>query len=266
MSTAHPERERVADFWDDVLRRWLAGDNHLVEPLPRWIKSYDGKGKGAVDLAHYPDPYVGDLRGIRAEPRVVVLGLNPGVGYTPLQGPSGLWAERIREVGYSRCFVRSPAEDLETWIRHHKTASRFWANLVRFARRWLDTPDAGVTDILNFELYPWHSYAITAPMRPPADLIDDFIWKPVQEIDTPAVFAFGAPWFEVMEELGLPRIAMFGQGAEPFPEPVAGGWKLGLFRLPSGQVVAVSSQSGYAGPPGPQRLEIMRRLVVEATG
>lgn len=89
-----------------MLERWLTGLDHVVPPLDRWLVSYQGHGAGAVDLAHYPDPYVGDLRGLRSEPRLVVLGLNPGLGYDELQGPDGTWSQRTRELGYSRGFAQ----------------------------------------------------------------------------------------------------------------------------------------------------------------
>jgi len=186
-------RERVADFWDDVLARWIDGREHLRPPLPDWLASYSGTGKGAVDLSHYPDPYVGDLRGATHDPRLVVLGLNPGKGHPPLQGQGGLWTERIAQVGYSQCFNRSPAEDPEAWIQEHGKPSPYWRNLISFGKRWTNNSDFDVHGILNCELYPWHSDAVTAPMIPPSSIIDRFIWKPCQEIDTQAVFAFGAP-------------------------------------------------------------------------
>ena len=263
MEPTSGSRARVADFWDEVLARWLAGGDHLIPPLERWLGSYSGSGDGAVDLDHYPDPYVGDLRGVQHEPRLVLLGLNPGVGYDALQGPHGIWSERIRERGYSYCFDRSPAEDPVSWTALHGKPSAYWAKLTKFTQRWLQDPTSGVADILNFELYPWHSNKINAPMTPPADLIEHFVWEPVQEIGVPVVFAFGAAWFNIVESLGLPLVARFGAGGRPFPEPVSGGWTLGAYQLPSGQLAVVSAQPGYAGPPGEQRTELMRALLDE---
>ena len=254
-------REHVADFWDGVLAEWLRGSDALRPPLDAWIASYHGTGAGAVDLSHYPDPYVGDLRGTGREPRLVVLGLNPGIGYDSLQSRDGTWAERIRQQGYSRCSSRSPAEDPETWVALHGKESRYWANLVRFAQRWLGDPRADVGDILNFELYPWHSAKVTGPMQPPPALLREFVWDPIAEIDTQQVFAFGADWFGVCEDLGLPCLAKYGAG-RPFPSGATyQDWRLGIYELPSGQHVVVSAQPGYAGPPGLPRLEVMRGLV-----
>ena len=104
-------RTHVADFWDEVVADWLNGQSHLTPPLDRWFTSYSGKGMGAPRLDFYPDPYIGDLRGIVREPRLVCLGLNPGVGYRGLHGDNGIWAARIREAGYSQCFQRSSGED-----------------------------------------------------------------------------------------------------------------------------------------------------------
>lgn len=48
--------------------------------------------------------------------------------------------------------------------------------------------------MLLFELYPWHSTSVTAAIRPPAEIIDQFVWQPIAELPAQEVFAFGAPW------------------------------------------------------------------------
>jgi hypothetical protein len=259
---ADSARARVADIWDDVLADWLSGREHLSASLARWRASYQGTGKGAVDLEHYPDPYVGDLRGVEHEPRTVLLGLNPGVGYDSLQSMNGLWAQRIARSGYSYCFRRSPEEDPKAWRELHGKRSRYWLHRVLFAQRWLNDQHASVRDILNFELYPWHSYKVNAPLLPPPDLIEKFVWEPVRELAVPEVFAFGAPWFQACQGLGLHPLALLGPPGQPIT-PEAPHWRLGFFELSHRQVVVVSSQPGYAGPPGSERLTQMRVLLNE---
>lgn len=254
-------RANVADFWDDVLARWIDNRDHLVPPLHEWLNSYSGTGKGAVDDGHYPDPYVGDLRGGTHDVRLVVLGLNPGRGYPGLQGRDGIWTKRIAEDGYSHCFNRSPAEDARSWIELHVKQSPYWRNLINFGKRWTNDPNFDVHGILNFELYPWHSDAVTAPMVPPPQVIDQFIWQPCQEVGTQAVFAFGAPWFQLCAALDLHEAKRWGADGTPFPMEDDKGWRMRAYRLPSGQFAVVSSQPGFAGPPGPKRLGIMRDLL-----
>lgn len=216
-------RRDVADFWDEQLERWCGGDRDVPPELRTWYDAYASTGKGAVDLGHYPDPYVGDLRGQGAEPRLVLLGLNPGEGYGPLQGPEGVWTRRIREQGYSRCSRRSPAEDRDEWIAHHGKPSKYWQNVERFARRWLRDDGASAADVLNLELYPWHSVGLTGAPSPPADIVKQFVLDPVQEVDVPEVLAFGKPWFAVCEQLGLPKLAHFGAG-RPWPVDAPTSW------------------------------------------
>jgi len=254
-------RGKVADFWDDVLARWIDGRDHLIPPLPEWLNSYSGTGKGTVDFGHYPDPYVGDLRGGTHDVRLVVLGLNPGRGYPGLQGPDGTWTKRIAEVGYSHCFDRSPGEDPKSWIELHGKPSPYWRNLINFGKRWSNDPNFDVHGILNFELYPWHSDAVTAPMVPPPHVIDQFIWQPCQEVETKAVFAFGAPWFQLCAALDLHEVRRWGADGTPFPMEDDKGWRMRAYQLPSGQFAVVSSQPGFAGPPGPRRLGIMHDLL-----
>jgi hypothetical protein len=257
-------RAIIADFWDEYLANWLAGDRAIPPDLRPWADSYRGKGKGAVDFEHYPDPYVGDLRGLRVEPRVIVLGLNPGVGYDQLQSPEGTWARRIAETSYSSCFLRSPAEDPAVWTALHGKPSPYWAKIIRFAQRWLDDSAVTVRDVLNFELYPWHSFGLTASIKPPPEVVDRFVWQPVQDAAVNEVFAFGQDYFGVCEKLGLPLVAAYGFGGEPFPIEDGARRRLATYLLPSGQLVVVWKHQGSASPPGADWLEVMRACVRDA--
>jgi hypothetical protein len=259
--TTHGARERVADFWDDVLSEWRAGDEPRSSPLDKWCASYRGTGDGRTDLAHYPDPYIGDLRGVRAEPRLVFLGLNPGIGYDCLQGDDGVWTRRIREAGYSRCFERSPAEDPASWVARHGKQSTYWRNVITFARRWLDDQAVDVGDLLNLELYPWHSKRIVGTMRPPIEVIQEYVWDPVQEVPVDEVFAFGRVWIDVCRDLELEEVGTWGPGTEPVPGSTMDHWRVSLFRLSSGQLVVASSQKGSAAPPGAPRVGLLKQLI-----
>lgn len=193
-----------------------------------------------------------------------MLGLNAGVRYDDLQSFQGIWAQRIREQGYSHCVHHSPAEDADSWIALHGKPSFYWAKLTKVTQRWLQDPAAGAADIVNFESYPWHSTKVSGHMNPPAGVISQFVQEPVQELDVPVVFAFGAAWFDIVAGLGLPLVARFGSGGQAFPGPVRGDWNLGAYRLPSGHAV-VSSQQGYAGPPREERTELMRPILTNLT-
>jgi hypothetical protein len=216
-----------------------------------------------VDLSHYPDPYVGDLRGLRGEPRLVLLGLNPGIGYDQLQGANGKWTQRIAEVGYSHCFDRSPEDDLASWIELHGKRSPYWVKIVYFAQRWLDDTAATARDIFNIELFPWHSPSKNSAMSVPADIIQRYVWAPIGELPVSEVFGFGVDWFRVCEQAGLPRVALFGHGGQPIPAlPInKAKWRIGMYRLPSGQIVVASAQSGSSNPPGLERVGILRQMV-----
>lgn len=98
-------------------------------------------------------------------------------------------------------------------------------------------------------------------MRPPPEVIQRFVFDAVQEIDTPAVFAFGAPWFGICTDLDLALAAELGPGCKTSPVDAWPGWKLRFFELTSRQLLVVSAQPGFAGPPGPEKLEVMRHLV-----
>jgi hypothetical protein len=251
-------RQSVADLWDDVVARWLDRDSALPDDLVRWRASYTG----AVDDRWYPDPFVGDLRGESGEPRVVVLGLNPGVGYAELQSRDGIWARRIRQHGYSRCLDRVAYDDPD-WLRLHGRNSPYWAALMRFARRWTREPELATPQVLNLELYPWHSDRVEGNLRPPADLLDRYVWQPLSEVDVPHIFAFGSRWFDICTAMDWPLLHRYGPQHECVPGSDASWWNLAIFLMPSGQHAVVSWQPGFAGPPGAARVEPLRDLLTQ---
>ena len=69
--------------------------------------------------------------------------------------------------------------------------------------------------MVTFELYPWHSTAVTARMRPDPGVVREFVWQPVRQLGAP-VFAFGKPWFDLLEDgLGLQVVDRLGDGGSP---------------------------------------------------
>ena len=253
-------REHVADFWDAYFEAWLSGLEPEMDPLPRWKASYHGSGAAAVQEEFSADPYTGDLRGDQISPRLVLLGLNPGIGYAELQGrrPLGTWMQRIAASSYSRCLNRFPYGD-PAWRELHGKESTYWQRMVAFAARWTGDDQLSASAILDMELYPWHSRALaSATLRPPSDVIDAFIWKPIAEVDVETVFAFGKPWRSVADGLSLSVLAHY------LPEQLGAAamkWNVVVYSLPSGQRLVVNWQQGNSTPPGPTRLATFRRAV-----
>ena len=258
-------RSRVADIWDEALAEWTSSRPISNPLLQRWRRTYQGSGTSAVVDDHYPDPYTGDLRGSRCEPRIVTLGLNPGVGYDSLQGVSGTWTKRIRESSYSACLDRFPRGDAKSWISTHGKESPYWRNLVYFARRWLGDAHLDGLDILNFELFPWHSVTFSGRFLPESAIAQEMIFDPVSEVDTSVVFAFGAHWFATAKSVGLKTARAFTDAELEVDRPGHTGWRMSVFSLSSRQFLLVSSQPGSNSPPGPGRTELMRQLIADYT-
>ena len=256
-------RQEVAEFWDNAVMDWILEGQSSPEPqttwkppLDRWFASYNGAGRGAVDLRHFPDPFVGNILSVtNREPKILTLGLNPGIGYDELQAPTGVWAQNILQEGFSSCTARSPEGDPKSWQRVHGGRSVFWRNLVNFARRWLKDDAANFNDIMCFEMYPWHSTGLTAGMDVPSDIVKEFIFDPLAGFQSRTIFAFGAPWFRVAEKLEL-KVAKPPQVLDQDM-----GWRGGIFELPSEQHLVVSSQQGFAGPPGIARIPKLRSFL-----
>jgi hypothetical protein len=233
----------------------------LPDPLPRWRDSY----RGEVDLTGYPEGFLGDLRGEEREPRLIALGLNPGVAYPPLQGPNGDWTQAIRRLTYSRSSEHRVPYNNAAWRRRHRGRdSHYWVKIVNFARRWLREPQAGVADILNIEMFPFHSRRLIGAITPPKDIIESFVWKPLLEFNTAHVFAFGSDWDPVCADLLGSPTASYGSGWTSLSDATNGNWRINVYPLAEKRIF-VSWQQGYAGPPGLGNIDELRRVVDEVS-
>jgi hypothetical protein len=189
-----------------------------------------------------------------------VLGLNPG-HYSPgLQSRTGTFATEIREFGPYSAWIRTHPYDRDPWLALHGP-NRYYRARLEFVRRWLGDPAAGHHDMLIFELYPWHSTPITGPMRPPPDVITKFVWEPIGELTMRHVFAFGAAWAHLAAgPLRLRQVATLGRGGRDYGSRVPSR-TVGLFELPSGQLLVAESHVGGAGPPSRDELERLREAL-----
>jgi hypothetical protein len=86
----------------------------------------------------------------------------------------------------------------------------YLVNPVTFMSRWLEDDSLGDMHQLTFELYPWHSKRVTAAMRPEPDIIESMVFDPIAETGVRHVFAFGAPWFQLLDSIGLRRVLTLG--------------------------------------------------------
>ncbi|MGB2567115.1 anti-phage DNA glycosylase Brig1 [Micromonospora citrea] len=256
------ERQRVAAFWDDHVAAWLDGADPLPPPLGAWFDSYQGVGPGQVTRDGFPEPYHGDLLGLVHTPRMVVLGLNPGEFRPQFQARDGIFAEEIKQFGsYSRWATTCPY-DRTPWTDVMRS-NRYYRARLRFTRNWLQDADADHRDLLIFECYPWHSKSITAPLRPLPEIIDEFVWQPIAELPVEEVFAFGRPWHDLAQALGLPLTDRLGAGGSRYGSAVPGRAVRG-YRLPTGQRLIVEWHPGAAGPPSAQETALLRKALVGA--
>ena len=235
-------RLETARFWDDLLRRWINGDRAVPGELEGWFSSYKGSGRGEVVLDAFPEPYLGPLAG--DSPAMVLLGLNPGRAVHEFQGPDGIFTQQVAASSYSRWATAAPYSSA-AW-EECMGPNRYHRSRLRFAQTLLQQPDVQAEQLLTVELYPWHSTAVTAAMRPPQQMLHTFVWAPLQEIDLEYVFAFGKPWERAAAALGL------GEGSVLNVPWSASGRRAVTYTLPSKQTFVVIHQPGYAGPPSPE--------------
>jgi len=108
--------------------------------------------------------------------------------------------------------------------------------------------------ITNFELYPWHSAAVTARIRPDIDLIDRFVWQPVRELQAP-VFAFDAAWHTYLEEIPSLRVVTH---LEPNDEL---SHKVTALTDDRGLLIVAISHRGGAMPPRTASVARLREVI-----
>jgi len=244
----------VSDFWDAHTAAWLAGEDPLTGNLSRWLRSYEGTGRGAVTRDGFVEPYQGDLLGCEGQLRVVILGLNPGQYFPDLQSRQGLFAAEIKQAGSYSAWVRDHPYDNKTWLARHRP-NRYYLARLGFTRRWLCDPAATYNAMLIFEMYPWHSTGLTGHIHPPPDVIDQFVWQPIRETGIEHVFAFGAPWARLARLLDLQVL----ECSDAVVATTAATWPaVPLFALPGGQALVAESHLGSAGPPRKDEVERLR--------
>jgi hypothetical protein len=205
-----------------------------------------------------PEPFLGDLTGSVAG---VFLALNPGRSVPTFQGRQGVFASEILEHGsYSAWaatwpYLRGPWSTTVGPNRHHESR-------LTFLRRWTHSPDLPAAEMVGFELYPWHSTAVTGAMRPPSEFIERWVWQPLREIGA-LVFAFGAPWFPLLESgLGLQVVDRLGVGGRPYGSAVPSRAVL-VLKDHSGMTVIAERHSGSAGPPSSTETDLLQDALAE---
>lgn len=243
----------MLETWEHVVERWQDGDDWLPPDLQTWRASYQGRGRGAVDLEAIPEPYLGSWR----EARAAVLALNPGKVFPRFQHRGGVFDHEITDMGSyetwaaSWAFIRSPWTDTLSAIRH--TTSRH-----RFLRNWLDEPDLPIAGMLAVELYPWHSTSVTSRMQPDVGVLREYVWEPLANSSVSAVFAFGAPWFSLLtDRLGFKILDRLGAGGREYGSRVKSRAVI-VCEGPSGLRVIAEKHSGSATPPASDETYLLR--------
>jgi hypothetical protein len=250
MVPAMSARSHAIERWDDYIHDWLTRPSPppLSPLLAEWFDSY----RGSVTEKAMPEPYGGQWDA----PRMVILGINPGEADLTFQGRDGIFAGQIAELGSYSAWAATDPYRLPPWESRHGINVYGRAQL-NFVRRWTEDEELSAADLLTVEMYPWHSKNVTAAMRPPAAVLQEFVWAPLAEVDSPLFFAFGAGWTLMCEQLGLKPESRWGPGGKDLGSKVKSR-SVVTYRLSTGQRVVVCWQQGYAGPPGTEDVQRLR--------
>ncbi len=249
--------QHVAEIWDDAIAGFLRGEETNVRPpLDKWFGAYSGRGKGKVDLSCFPEPYLGDLLG---SPRAAILALNPGGGVPSFQDKDGTFANEIRAMGSYREWAKSWPYLGGSWEKNRHHQSR-----MSFLQRWFRDGNLQPKERIDFELFPWHSHAVTGPMVPAPEIIRKFIWEPLAELNVKFIFAFGRPWLDLLDKGQLPDIQetdRIGEGGRPYGTSRKPGARTTVVKAktPWDSWLIVEKHSGSATPPSGREIDIIKR-------
>lgn len=246
--------DQLSVMWDVAIAAFLEGGGAVPDGMRSWAASYVGRGRGEVELDAFPEPFLGDLT---TPTTGSFLALNPGRAHLRMQGRAGVFADEIRKLGSYSAWAATWPYLRDPWVAEFGRNRHHFARL-HFLRTWTGDESATGEEMVAFELYPWHSTAVTAVMRPPLTAISGFVWEPLRQIGAP-VFAFGAPWFPILEGLGLEVVATLGMGGRPYGSAVASR-SVTVFRDGNMTVVA-ERHAGDAGPPRRDEALLLRDAI-----
>ena len=158
-----------------------------------------------------------------------------------------------REWAKSWPYLRDP------WGKNSHHQSR-----MSFLQHWFRDDTLLPKDRIDFELFPWHSQAVTGPMVPTPEIIHDFIWEPLKELRVKFIFAFGRPWLDLLEKGTFPEVQetdRLGEGGRLY----ASSRKLTARTVvvkastPWGGWLIIEKHSGSAGPPSGREIDIIKQ-------
>lgn len=245
----------IADYvarWDQIIAGFLDGGLSVPPDLARWFAAYDGKGAGAVMLRAFHEPWVGPFDAVTC--RGVMLGLNPGIAHLGFQGRDGIFAKEIRQLGSYSAWAATWPYLRDPW-EAKIGPNKFPRSRLRFLRQWLDDDRLSESAMVTVEMYPWHSKSVTAKLAVDPAVAREWVLEPVRALDAP-VFAFGAPWFELLTKVGLTRTLTLGVGGTRYGSTVPSR-TVAVFENDGLRVIA-EKHAGSAGPPRASEVELLR--------
>ena len=253
----------LSETWDAVTEDFLAGrPTNVRPPLDRYCASY--RKQDDLQLDGFCEPFLGPLD---RKPKMAFLSLNPGERLKAWQqldwndGQGGVFVNELRDAGSYTKWAAGWSYLQPHWqefIATRPGANHHWSRY-EFMKAWYDDDLLEPQDRVDFELYPWHSHTFNgAALKLDLQLLRQFVWDPLAELEAPIVFAFGAWWWENLENLGVEVVARLGyKGDRPFDIGYKPGSRQGLTLgvAPHGGLIVAEKHGGP--PPGPPSLSLV---------
>lgn len=97
-------------------------------------------------------------------------------------------------------------------------------------------------------------------MKPPPEIIAEYVIQPIAELPTPDVFAFGKPWNQLALTMDLPLVEALGRGGDDYGSQKPSR-AVRIYELPHGQRLIVEWHGGGFGPPSESETGILRKAL-----
>jgi hypothetical protein len=241
----------LARFWNAQLDLWFRGES-LSPRLDEWRKAY----RGELQEWAFPEPFIGDLLG---SSRIVLLANNPGIAHEELQSREGIFAEQIKEHGFTAWAATRPYDGRESeWEKRYGPIAHSRDRLT-FARRFLHDQSLQFRDLLNVELYPWHSLRLTRAIGVQPETLRTFILGPLSELggEVPVV-ALAKAWADALNR--APDVV---ETCERFEDFHSAARRARLYTVREGSKILVAWHSGSDKPPAAEDTELLREIWFE---
>lgn len=192
-------------LWEDYFINAIKKDIYIPENpvLRKYYDSYHSTTKGTDRLNEYiPEPYLGNFE--TAE--IAQINLNPG---PPIDFQNWVDGYEVNEI--RNYILRGTEDTYERWAKkfiymdyeRNNKGTKFVKNRVKYFQNVLSRDDITKDDLLNIELYAWHSNKY-GKLENEKEIFREFILEPLMDTSIKYIFLLRNGVLDMAERVGIP--------------------------------------------------------------